>query len=115
MVTFETIRQVALSFDEAVELPHFDLISFRVKKKIFATLDIKNKRLCVMLSPIEQSVFCSYDKSIVCPVPNKWGLKGATYIELQKAKKGMCKDALTVAYCIVAPKRLAEKKYKLNK
>jgi hypothetical protein len=113
MIKIETVRQVALSFDETVELPHFDLTSFRVKKKIFATLDVKNKRVCIKLSPVDQSVFCSYDKSIIYPVPNKWGLNGATYIELQKVSKGMFKDALTVAYCTVAPKNLADK-YKLK-
>lgn len=109
MVNIETVTRLALSFDEAMELPHFDLTSFRVKKKIFATLDVKNNRLCLMLSPVDQSVFCSFDKSVIYPVPNKWGLKGATYVDLQKVKKGMLKDALTVAYCTVAPKILAEK------
>lgn len=109
MVDIETAKYLALSFDEAVELPHFDLASFRVRKKIFATLDIKNKRVCIILTPVDQSVFCSFNKLIIYPVPNKWGLSGATYIELQKVKKEMFKDALTVAYCIVAPKSLAEK------
>ena len=114
MIYIETARQLALSFDEAAEMPHFDLASFRVKKKIFATLDEKNKRVCIKLSPVDQSVFCSYDKSVIYPVPNKWGLNGATYIELQKVSKEMFKDALTVAYCTVAPKKLAEK-YKQQK
>ena len=109
MVTIETARQLALAFDEAVELPHFDLTSFRVRKKIFATMDIKKKRVCLMLSPVDQSVFSTYNKSIIYPVPNKWGLKGATYVELQKVKKGILKDALKVAYCTVAPKILSEK------
>ena len=109
MINIQTARQLALSFDEAVELPHFDLTSFRVKKKIFATLDVKNKRVCIKLSLVDQSVFCSYDRSIIYPVPNKWGLSGATYIELKKVSKQMFKDALAVAYCTVAPKKLAEK------
>lgn len=33
MVSVDTVRQLALSFDEAVELPHFDRASFRIKKK----------------------------------------------------------------------------------
>ena len=109
MINIETVRKVALSFDDAIELPHFDLASFRVRKKIFATLDEKNKRVCIKLTPVDQSVFCSYDRSIIYPVPNKWGLNGATYIELQKVNKEMFKDALTVAYCTVAPKNLGEK------
>ena len=41
MVTVGTFRQMALSLPGAVELPHFDRASFRVNKKIFATLDEK--------------------------------------------------------------------------
>jgi predicted DNA-binding protein (MmcQ/YjbR family) len=53
MVDIETFRQLALSFPGTVELPHFDKASFRVNKKIFATLDIENKRACVMLTEID--------------------------------------------------------------
>jgi hypothetical protein len=109
MVNIDTAKALALAFDEAVELPHFHLTSFRVKKKIFATLDTENRRFCIRLSPVDQSVFCSFDRSIVYPVPNKWGLNGATFIELQKVSKKMFKDALTVAYCTIAPKNLAKK------
>ena len=38
MITTDTVRQLALSFEETVELPHFDRASFRVNKKIFATM-----------------------------------------------------------------------------
>ena len=72
-------------------------------------MDEKRKRMCLMLKPVEQSVFCAFDNSVIYPVPNKWGLKGATYVELQKVKKEMLTDALTVAYCTIAPKNLAEK------
>jgi hypothetical protein len=40
-----------------------------VHKKIFATLDIKNSRACLMLAEIDQSVFSAYDKSVMYPVP----------------------------------------------
>src|SRR5258705_10120361 len=83
MVTIETFRQLALSFPGAIELPHFEKTSFRVNKKIFATLDIKNTRACLILSETDQSVFSAYDKSVIYPVPNKWGTKGATFVELK--------------------------------
>ena len=62
-----------------------------------------------MLSPVDQSVFCAYDKAIIYPVPNKWGKKGATIVELKKVRKDLFKDALTTAYCHKAPKELSEK------
>ncbi|MCE3230003.1 MAG: hypothetical protein K0S32_4554 [Bacteroidetes bacterium] len=109
MVTVATAKKIALSFEEAVELPHFERTSFRVNKKIFATMDIKKQLVCVMLSPVDQSVFTAFDKSVIYPVPNKWGLKGATYVELKKVRKDMLTDMLTVAYCSIAPKKLADK------
>ncbi len=109
MVSVDTVRQLALSFDQAVELPHFDRASFRVNKKIFATLVERDNIAVLMLSPVDQSVFCAYDKSVMYPVPNKWGKKGATIVELKKVRKAMFKDALTIAYCRVAPKVLADK------
>ena len=108
MVTIATFRKLALSFPEAVELPHFESASFRIRKKIFATLSVKNKRACLKLSEINQSVFSSFDKTIIYPVPNKWGKQGWTFVELAKVKKVILKDALTTAYCEIAPKRLSQ-------
>ena len=99
MVTLSTFRQLALSFPNVEELPHFELASFRVKKKIFATLWEKDNKAMLKLSLVEQSVFCAYENGTVFyPVPGGWGKKGATFVDLGKVKKGMLKDALTVAY-----------------
>ena len=107
MVSVDSVRQLALSFPETDEHPHFDRKAFRVKKKIFATLDEKLKRVMLKLNITVQSVFCSFNSTVIYPVPDGWGLKGATYIELGKVKKTMFKDALTVAYCTTAPPKLA--------
>jgi len=109
MVTNETFRTLALSFPETVELPHFDPTSFRVQKKIFATLSEDRQRAMLKLPLVDQSVFCSFDKDIIYPVAGGWGKKGATYFELKKIKKKMLKDALTQAYRNIAPNRLLKK------
>lgn len=98
MVNIETFRKLALSFPNAEEKPHFHLASFRVKKKIFTTLWEKENRAMLKLSLADQSVFCSYDTTIFFPVPGGWGAKGATFVELNKVRKDMLKDALTTAY-----------------
>lgn len=108
MISLATFRKLALSFPETTEEPHFEKISFRVNKKIFATYDDKMKRACLKLSEIEQSIFSSIDKSIIFPVQNKWGLQGWTFIEMKKVKKDMFVDALTTAYCSVAPLKLSK-------
>lgn len=109
MVSIDNFKKIALSFDEAQELPHFEKTSFRINKKIFATLDIEKKRAVLKFTEIDQSVFGAFDKTIIYPVPGAWGKKGFTYVELQKVRTDMLKDAITVSYCNVAPKKLAEK------
>ncbi|MEO7263894.1 MAG: MmcQ/YjbR family DNA-binding protein [Ferruginibacter sp.] len=105
MVNVETFRKLALSFSDTTEQPHFDKTSFRINKKIFATLDVKISRACLMLSEIDQSVFSAYDKSIIYPVPNKWGKQGATFVELKRVRKAMLKDALAQAYNKITQKK----------
>lgn len=107
MVSTAAFRTLALALPEATEQPHFEKPSFRVGKKIFATLDVAQSQACLKLSVAEQDVFCTYDRSIIYPVPNKWGLQGWTIIELKRAPKDFLQDALTTAYCGIAPKRLA--------
>ncbi|MES2849744.1 MAG: MmcQ/YjbR family DNA-binding protein [Bacteroidota bacterium] len=109
MISISSFLKMALSFDEVTEQPHFEKTSFRVNKKIFITLDETKQIVVVKLTVEEQAVFCLYDKTVMYPVPGKWGLQGWTRIELKKVKKEMLLDALTVSYCNTAPKKLAEK------
>lgn len=108
MVSIDTFRKLALSFPETTEEPHFEKTSFRVKKKIFATYDGIKKIACLKLSEIDQNVFSSADKSIIFPVDNKWGNQGWTLIDMKKVHNNLFIDALTTAYCEVAPKKLAD-------
>ena len=107
MISIPTYRSLALSFPEVVESPHFELTSFRVRKKIFTTLSEKDSRIMIKLSPLDQSVFCAFDKEVIYPVPGSWGKGGATYVQLKKIKKSMLRDMLTLAYCQAAPKSLS--------
>lgn len=108
MITLDDLRKHALSFPETTEALHFGKISFRVKKIIFATWDDKTNRACVKLSAVDQDVFSSIDKKIMFPVDNKWGKQGWTFIETNLVQEDQFLDALTTAYCEVAPKKLAE-------
>ncbi len=107
MVSLDTVRKLALSFPEAEEMPHFEKASFRVKKKIFATLSKKDNRCVVKLSPVDQSVFTANNNKVIYPVKGAWGKQGWTIIELKKVRKDLFKDALTTSYCEVAPEKLA--------
>ncbi len=105
MVSISSFKQLALSFPDATEEPHFEKSSYRVKKKIFATLDELKKVACVKLSAIDQDIFCLIDAAIIYPVPNKWGKQGWTLINLTKINKLLLRDVLTTAYHEVVKKR----------
>jgi predicted DNA-binding protein (MmcQ/YjbR family) len=103
----DIIKKIALSFPETSEQPHFEKTSFRVGKKIFLTLDENNLQACVKLSEIDQDAFSVFDRTSVYPVPNKWGKQGWTIIDLKKVDPELLRDAITTAYCEVAPKKLS--------
>ena len=113
MMTFLEVTKLALSFEETSQAPHFEIISFKVKKKIFATLNQPENRACVRLSPVDQDVFETTNPGIIYRVPNAWGKYGWTLINLSKVRKTIFRDALTCAYCNVAPTKLAAK-YKIE-
>jgi hypothetical protein len=109
MLTPAAVRTLALSLPEAEEQPHFDHPSFRVRKKIFATLRPAEKKAVLKLSPVDQSVFTAYDPTLFSPVPGTWGKQGWTAVDLTKVKKAMFRDALTCAWRRVAPQTLVQK------
>ncbi|MGB4838282.1 MAG: hypothetical protein WBP08_04740 [Saprospiraceae bacterium] len=108
MVTIIKFSEIALSFPEVIELPHFEKISFRIKNKIFATLCETTNIGVVKLSLEDQSAFCSFGENIMTPVKGKWGLKGWTNIDILKADETMILDALTSSYITVAQSRLTK-------
>lgn len=106
-ISKSVVRDIALSLPEVIEAPHFHLISFRVRKKIFCTIHEADQRIMVKLNPVDQSVFCVFDPAVIYPVPGAWGKKGATFISLSGVRKDMLRDAIRAAYCTVAPPKLA--------
>lgn len=98
-MTTAEFKALARSFPDTEENPHFDRAAFKITgKRIFATLHEESGTANLKLSEVDQSVFCAYDKKIVYPVPNKWGLQGWTTFELKKIPKRFMRDALETAY-----------------
>ena len=104
MVKAEDAKAIALSLPGTDEHPHFNRIAFRVKKKIFATLSFEDKTLNLMFTPTEQFIFCPPGSDVIFPIPNGWGRRGATTIDLTKANKKLVTAALKEAYRIRAIK-----------
>lgn len=53
-------------------------------------------------------MYFSIDGKSIYPLNNKWGKQGWTLIELKLVNPDLLMDAITSAYCEVAPKKLAE-------
>jgi hypothetical protein len=67
--------------------------------------------MVIKLSPVDQSVFCAFDPTVIYPVAGGWGRQGWTTINLKKIKKAMLVDALTTAWKTVAPASLVKKHF----
>ena len=83
-IVAQDFRRLALAFPDAVEAPHFDAASFRVNKKIFATLGEANDRAVVKLTHEQQEMMSAAEPKIFAPVPS-WGKHGWTYVHLAHA------------------------------
>ena len=101
----QDFRRLALSLPEAVEAPHFDAASFRVNKKIFATLGEAAGRAVVKLTLEQQEMMSAAEPKIFAPVPS-WGKHGWTYVHLAHADTEIAHSALTASWRNVAPKKL---------
>jgi hypothetical protein len=110
MVTINNFRKMALAFADTDEHPHFHLRAFRVRKKIFSTLHEADNRAMLILSPVDQSVYCDYDTLVFFAVPGAWGKKGCTFVDLKKVKTAIFREALQTAYQGIAAKHPARKK-----
>lgn len=97
--------EIALSFPNAETQPHFEKQSFRVKKKIFATLDVNKQTVSLKLPLPEQSVFIDFDAQTFTPATGAWGKQGWTLVQLQTVREDMLLDALDLAYNLVNSKK----------
>jgi predicted DNA-binding protein (MmcQ/YjbR family) len=109
MITEEQFLTMALSFAETSFDTKDEVTRFFVAKKKFASIRFCKNRASVKLSKTLQDVFCSYKADVMYPVPSAYAKYGWTHINLQNIEQEMCLDAITMAYCEVAPKYLADR------
>ena len=108
-MTVDEFRALALSLPRAIEKPHFDRASFRVdapRGKTIATLLERDETANVFLSVEEQDLLIQADPTVFSKVPNKWGDKGATTIELGDADRLTVLSALKMSWHHAAPPKL---------
>src|SRR5437879_13752743 len=108
-MTIEDFRRLALSLPEACESAHMGHPDFRVGGKIFATIPWPDRNCgMVKLLPEEQKAFVK-DQPAFEAVPGGWGLRGATYVQLDGVDEATLKNALLSAWRSTAPKRLVSR------
>jgi hypothetical protein len=91
--------RIALAFPNTEQVKHFDRIGFKVRgKRMFSTYLDRNNTTNLFLTPAQQKHYCEKDPDNFYPVPNKWGERGATTVELDTISRDLLIKALTVAY-----------------
>lgn len=109
MPSLKEFSTLAISLPEVSVEPHFEKFSFRVKKKIFATLNEKESRATLKFTPEEQEMFCKINTKAIFPVPNKWGKMGWTHLRHELLSSEIVEELLKVAYSNIAPQNLKDK------
>ena len=87
-MTSAEFRSLALTLPEATENAHMGHPDFRVRNKIFATLNGPNLIWgMVKLTSDEQKLFMRTDPKVFEPFAGAWGRRGCTKVHLQAASE----------------------------
>jgi hypothetical protein len=97
-MTPEQFRRLAVDSPGAEEHEHHHHPDFRIGAKIFATMGFPDEtRAMVKLTPEQQAELMHDHPEVFSPCAGKWGEKGATSIDLRKARKAILHRALEAA------------------
>jgi hypothetical protein len=99
------VRELALALPEATEEPHFDLVSFRVRGKIFATVPPDEMHLHVFVDDAETQACVAEDPEVFEPL--LWGGKPrGLRVSLAGAARDRVGELLEDSWRRKAPARL---------
>jgi hypothetical protein len=103
---FAAVRRLALALPEATEAPHFQMNSFRVRGRIFATVSAEAKHLHVFVGDAVREPALALDAQ--CLEPLRWGAKVVGLrVDLGAAVPSLVRKLLRQAWEAKAPKALA--------
>ena len=103
-MTGDEFRELALSLFGTVEMAHMGHPDFRVRGKIFATLDKDEVRGMVKLTPEQQAGFVRAEAKVYVSGSGAWGRQGCTMVQLSSAKTLSVERALKMAWRNVVEK-----------
>lgn len=106
MISLEEARSFALSLPEATEEPHFDMMSFRVRGKIFATVPPDGACIHVFVDELEGAASAAEDAAAFEPL--RWGqrIRGLK-IHLAHSPPGRARELIEESWRRQAPRRVA--------
>src|SRR3954453_4848146 len=103
--TISRLRKAALALPETTEQPHFDLVSWRVRDRIFATIPNEPRRLRIFVEETEVAEMVAADPAAYVAV--RWGKRVAgVEANLSAADVADVVALLESAWRRKAPKRL---------
>jgi hypothetical protein len=104
-VSVAAVRKLALAFPEAIEQPHHDMTSFRVRGKIFATVPPEGGLLHVFLPEGEVASYCAEFPLAVEEL--WWGKKlSGCRVVLRHADRALVREMLAESWRRKAPTSL---------
>jgi hypothetical protein len=101
-MTGQAFRELALSLPDALESEHMGHPDFRVRGKIFASLNFDEDQGMVKLSLDDQESMVAGAPEVFVPCNGAWGKMGATYVRLAEARGATVKRALKAAWRNIA-------------
>jgi hypothetical protein len=103
--TVSDVRDLALALPEATESPHFDMTSFRVRKKIFATVPPEERHAHIFVDESEARA-CAAEDSAAFEVL-QWGERvSGVRVRLAAVSRPRLEELLIDAWRRKAPKRV---------
>ncbi|KIL35675.1 hypothetical protein SD71_12320 [Cohnella kolymensis] len=105
MITPEEVRNIALSFPEAVEVKHWDKPSFRVRNKIFAVIQPDRISLVIKTAPDDRAVYTMMDPDIY-QMPAAFSNLNYMVVRMDRVEPAELHGLLIKAWRSVSPKRL---------
>ncbi len=97
MAKTSSFIDIMKGFKAVTKKPHFEKVGYSVGKTLFATIDAEHTLGCVKLSLEAQKEFSKIDKAVY-PVPNSWGKKGWTYLDLLTIRESLLAEVIETSY-----------------
>jgi hypothetical protein len=102
MITAARFKQLCLSLEGTSEVPHFDRLAYRTKRKIFATLPPDGETANLLLVAELQAAVVEELPHAFQPVPGGWGRMGYTTVDLAKVTEAELLPVLRESHALAS-------------